>query len=150
MKREFLLKSFAELSAVELYRILRLRSEVFIVEQNCPYQDLDNKDSVSWHLMHYEKNELIGYARILPPGVSYPEPSIGRVAVALSARRKGVGRELMKEAIEKANGLFPQTDVVISAQSYLLKFYTDLGFDFEGEGYEEDGIPHIRMRRKRS
>ena len=144
----FFLKDFAGLNTVELYQILRLRSEIFVVEQHCPYQDLDNKDIISSHLMCFARNELIGYARILPPGASYSEPSIGRVAVAFTERKKGLGRKLMAEAIESSNTLFPGKDIVISAQNYLREFYADLGFIAEGSVYDEDGIPHIRMRRK--
>ena len=145
---EFVVKDFNALSVKELFEIYKLRSEVFIVEQNCAYQDVDDKDLSSLHLMLYKEEELIGYCRILPPGISYKESSIGRVAVKESQRKLGAGKFLMKYSISKTLELFKDQDIVISAQSYLLKFYSDLGFSPEGKGYLEDNIPHIKMRHK--
>lgn len=144
----FILKDFTALSVKELFEIYKLRSEIFVVEQNCVYQDIDNKDLLSFHLMLIGKEELIGYCRILPPGTSYKECSIGRVAIKREFRSKGSGKFLMNQCIHKTLELFNNQDIIISAQSYLLKFYSDLGFRAEGEHYLEDEIPHIKMRYK--
>ena len=139
---------FGSLSAYQLHHILSLRAEVFVLEQNCAYVDPDAKDRVSHHLWaEDEKGEVVAVARVVPPGTSYAEPSIGRVATSSSVRGTGLGRELMHRAIHGAQQLHPSADVVISAQHYLLRFYTDFGFQPEGEAYEEDGIPHIQMRK---
>lgn len=145
MNIDFQCKSFSELSVEELYLLLRLRSEVFIVEQNCPYQDLDNKDQVSYHLLMYKDNELAGYARLLPPGISYKEVSIGRVITSQQFRSKGYGRTLMNKAIEDCVRIFGKQKIVISAQVYALPFYKSLSFVSVGEEYMEDDIPHIQM-----
>jgi len=145
---EFILKEFIALSARELFEIYRLRSEVFVVEQNCVYRDIDDKDLSSLHVMLLNNQELIGYCRILPPGSSYKEPSIGRVAVIKTSRGNGSGKLLMKHSLNKTMELFDNQDIVISAQSYLRQFYTELGFTAEGEEYLEDDIPHIKMRHK--
>lgn len=143
----FILKEFHELSVHELYEVLKLRTEVFIVEQNCPYLDLDDKDLKCTHILYYENQKLLAYSRIVPPGISYPNfPSIGRVANHQTIRGKGIGKELMKYSIQKCNELYPNQDILISAQHYLLKFYNELGFNEEGEIYMEDEIPHIQMR----
>ena len=139
-------KPFKELTALELYKILKLRSEVFVIEQSCVYQDLDDKDIVAYHLLGSEKGKLIAYSRVLGPGVSYSDySSIGRVCNKLTHRHLGLGKILMEEAIRKCNELFPKYSIKISAQSYLLKFYADLGFEKIGEEYLEDQIPHIAM-----
>ena len=140
-------KNFTELSNQELYSILRLRNEVFIVEQNCPYQDLDNKDQKSWHLMGWKNDQLLAYTRLLPPGLSYAECSIGRVVSSPSARRTGIGKELMKVSIEESNRLFNHTPIRIGAQLYLLEFYKSFSFEPRGNIYLEDGIRHIEMIR---
>ena len=140
------LKEFSDLTTKELYEIYKLRSAVFVVEQNCAYQDVDEKDLKAWHLMLWSDSQLIAYCRILGPSVSYPEPSIGRVLVAPAFRTKNLGKELMKYSITKTLELFKNQEIVISAQMYLLKFYTELGFRAEGEPYPEDEIPHIKMR----
>ena len=142
------LKSFHELTAAELYAIMRLRAEVFIVEQNCPYQDADGKDLKSHHLMGYDAGDgLVAFSRLLPPGVSYAEASIGRVVSSPKVRRTGAGRELMKQSLLEMEKLFGKGPVRIGAQAYLRKFYEDFGFVQEGEEYLEDGIPHIIMLR---
>lgn len=146
----FLLRAFNDLSNLQLFQIYQLRSMVFVVEQNCPYQDVDDKDLQALHLMLYENNLLAGYCRILPPGLSYQEPSIGRVVVHQDFRRKKIGEKMMKQSLNITMDLFKNQDVVISAQTYLTKFYKDLGFQEEGEGYLEDDIPHIKMRYKKS
>src|SRR5882757_2263632 len=107
----WLLKKFEDLKPEELYSILRLRNEVFIVEQNCPYQDMDNKDLKSWHLMGIEEDKLLAYSRLLAPGISYSESSIGRIVSSPSARKTGMGKKLVKESIEQVNNLF-KTDTI--------------------------------------
>jgi len=141
------IKRFDELTLDELYNILQLRNEVFIVEQNCIYKDLDGKDRSAWHLMATEDDKLIAYTRILPPGVSYNDPAIGRVVTSPSKRRSGLGRELMKRSIEACEKLFGTTSITLSAQVYLKSFYGSFGFIVMGEEYLEDGIPHIEMSR---
>lgn len=142
----FTLKKFDSLSTKELFEIYKLRNQVFIVEQNCAYQDVDEKDLNSFHLMMHDKLNLIGYCRIIPPGLSYKEPSIGRVVVAKEFRKKEYGKILMKQCISETLKLFKNQEVVISAQVYLLKFYMDLNFIPKGEHYLEDDIPHVKMR----
>jgi ElaA protein len=143
------LKEFAELTPFELYYILRLRAEVFVVEQECAYQDVDDKDLKGYHLMGLsDDGKLITYCRLLPAGISYDEMSIGRVVCCPTIRGGGLGRELMKEAIERITALFGSKDIRIGAQLYLKKFYEDFGFVAEGEVYIEDGIPHVHMLRK--
>jgi len=141
------IKRFDELTLDELYNILQLRNEVFIVEQNCIYKDLDGKDRSAWHLIATEDDKLIAYTRILPPGVSYNDPAIGRVVTSPSKRRSGLGRELMKRSIEACEKLFGTTSITLSAQVYLKSFYGSFGFIVMGEEYLEDGIPHIEMSR---
>jgi ElaA protein len=148
LKMDVVIKEFNRLSAKELFDIYKLRSEVFVVEQNCAYQDPDEKDLQAIHVTLFEKHTLAGYSRIIPPGVSYKEPSIGRVVVAKEFRTNGYGKILMKQSINKALDLFKDQGIVISAQTYLTKFYTELGFQSEGNGYLEDNIPHIKMRYK--
>ena len=139
-------KTFSELTTDELYAILRLRTEVFVVEQNCVFQDMDNKDQQSHHLMGWIGNDLVAYVRILPAGLSYAEPSIGRVVSDPRYRGIGAGRELMKEAIKRTIELHGKQSIRIGAQLYLLKFYSSLGFVAEGDVYLEDGIEHIEMK----
>jgi len=145
---EFVLRSYKELSVDELYEALKLRCAIFVIEQNCNYQDMDDKDQDSYHLLGYEGQQLVAYARILPKGLSYKEASIGRVVVDKNFRRKNSGKALMTEAITQTKKLFSTNEIVISAQCYLEKFYGDLGFKIEGESYLEDDIPHIKMRLK--
>jgi ElaA protein len=144
------IKKFDELTLDELYAILQLRNEVFIVEQNCVYNDTDGKDRSAWHLMAKEDDELVAYTRILPPGVSYSDPAIGRVVTSSSKRRSGLGRELMKRSIESCERLCGKISITLSAQVYLQSFYESLGFIVVGEEYLDDGIPHIKMSRKPS
>lgn len=141
----WILKKFEALTADELYAILRLRNEVFVVEQDCVYQDADDKDQSSLHLSGWKENELAAYCRIIPPGIAYEECSIGRVVSSPRHRNTGVGRELMNQAIAMALDLFPECPIRIGAQSYLEKFYTTLGFRRCSDEYLEDGIPHIQM-----
>ncbi len=142
---EFILKHFQNLSTEELYDVLQLRAAIFVVEQNCAYNDLDDKDRNGLHLLGYENNKLIAYARILPQGISYKEASIGRVVVDKKLRGKSVGKELMLKAIELTYNSFNTDKIIISGQQYLEKFYNDLGFVTEGEPYMEDFIPHLKM-----
>ncbi len=142
----FKLKAFKELTVEELYDLLQLRCDVFIVEQNCPYHDLDDKDKKVLHLLGYVGADLAAYARILPQGISYKEAAIGRVVVSKKHRGKDYGKALMNEAIKCTLNEFNTNEIVISAQLYLEKFYTELGFVKEGEVYPEDDIPHIKMR----
>lgn len=141
-----ILKSFSELTTQELYSILELRQQVFIIEQNCPYDDLDFKDQKSHHLLWYNHDELQAYARILPPGVSFPEASIGRIVVKKTFRGGRTGKELIQKAIEFCNQLYPKTAISISAQFPLETYYAQFGFRSYSEVYDLDGIPHINMR----
>ena len=138
---------FDELSPQELYAILRLRNEVFVVEQNCVFQDADNKDQHCYHLMLWQENRLAAYARLVPPGISYPQMSIGRVVSSPACRSLGAGRQLMAQASEECYRLFGQGDIKIGAQLYLKKFYGSFGFVQSSEIYDEDGIDHIEMIR---
>ena len=142
---EYTVKAFRELTAMELYTFLRLRAQVFVVEQNCLHQDLDNKDLFCHHLMLYEAKQLIAYARLMPPGVSYEEMSIGRVVTSPDVRGKGAGKKLMALAIENCRKIFGDGPIRIGAQYYLEKFYTEMGFKPTGDVYDEDGIAHIHM-----
>jgi ElaA protein len=119
----WILKPFDNLTPTELYKILQLRNEVFIVEQNCPYQDCDNKDIYAWHLMGIEEDRLLAYARLLAPGISYSESSIGRIVSSPSIRKTGIGKKLMQESIIQIRNLFYTYTIRIGAQLYLQKFY---------------------------
>ena len=138
---------FNELTINELYDIMVLRQEIFVVEQNCPFLDADGKDQAAWHLLARDtEGRLVAYTRLLPKGVSYDEyASIGRVANAQKIRGTGVGKVLMQKSIEWMAQLFPNEPVKIGAQTYLLTFYSSLGFVSTGEEYLEDGIPHTIM-----
>jgi len=143
----WVLKKFDELTPHELYSILRLRNEVFVVEQNCVFQDADNKDQASYHLMGWNNEMLIAYSRIMPAGVAYDLPSIGRVVTSPDARRNGTGKKLMIESIEAVKRLFGNVAVKLGAQLYLKKFYESFHFMQSSEVYLEDGIEHIEMIR---
>jgi len=138
-------KPFDELSPHELYAILRLRNEVFVVEQNCVFQDADNKDQASHHLMGRQQEKLVAYTRLVPPGTAYTEPGIGRVVTDITARGSGIGRLLVQQSIAECRKLFGNRTIRIGAQLYLEKFYRSLGFVPTGGMYPEDGIPHIQM-----
>ena len=140
-------KTFEELTVTELYHILQLRCEVFIVEQNCPYLDPDGKDLKSHHLMGSMDGNLVAYARLVKPGVSYQEVSIGRVVTSPKYRRGGYGIELMNEAISQIERIYGKVPIRIGAQAYLKKFYESFGFVDLNEPYLEDGIPHLIMLR---
>ena len=143
---QFYHKNFVDLSTIELYDLLRLRSAVFVVEQNCPYQDVDGKDTNGLHLFAYYNTDLIAYARILKKGIAYKEyVSIGRVVVAPKYRTKGYGHQLMEEAMALCRDNFPGEKIKISAQAHLEDFYKTHHFTPTGEAYLEDDIPHIGM-----
>jgi len=143
MKFEF--KSFNELSTDELYNILRLRSEIFVVEQNCVYNDLDGLDKAAVHQFLKKDGEIIAYSRLLKPGTRFSEYSIGRVVVKQTERGTGLGIKMMEEAKKYIVNEWSATKIKISAQSYLQRFYESLGFEIITEMYLEDGIPHLRM-----
>lgn len=138
-------KTFQELTKEELYDLLRLRSEVFVVEQDCVYQDLDGKDQNAFHILGYENRNLVAYTRIFKPGDYFEEASIGRVVVAKNKRQHDYGIQIMKYSISVVEDYFNQSIIKISAQSYLKKFYSKFGFRPIGEEYLEDGIPHTAM-----
>jgi ElaA protein len=138
-------KSFDELTTKELYAILRLRSEVFVVEQNCVFLDMDNKDLDCHHLMGWEGDQLLGYSRILRKGISYEESSIGRIVTSPAARGRGIGRDLLIQSISTLYSLYGKGDIRIGAQYYLKGFYGSFGFVQKGDIYLEDGIEHIEM-----
>lgn len=142
---EIVTKTFDELSNMELYQIMRLRSEVFVVEQDCVYQDLDNKDQKALHIVGLKENKVVAYTRIFKPGDYFNNTSIGRVVVAADQRKYGYGKQIMEASLEVIKERFSNTIIEISAQTYLLKFYTELGFERIGEEYLEDGIPHVKM-----
>ena len=139
---------FEELSAREFHDILQARAAVFVVEQNCAFQDVDGADPMSEHLVGREGGAIVAYCRLVPPGVKYPEPSIGRVITSKAARRTGVGRTLMAKAIERAESLWPGHRIKIGAQHYLDRFYGSFGFVQSSPPYDEDGIQHIEMIRE--
>lgn len=138
---------FDQLTPKELYAIMALRQEVFVVEQNCPYLDADGKDLYAWHLSGLDAgNNLLAYTRLLPEGISYEGyTSIGRVVSAPAARGTGAGRAVMRQSIDMCRHLFGPLPIKIGAQTYLLRFYESLGFRSTGEEYLEDGIPHTKM-----
>lgn len=140
-------KPFDSLTPVELYAILRLRSEIFVVEQNCIFLDQDNKDQACQHLMLYQNKELMAYARIVPAGLSFTEPSIGRIVSSHAARGKGFGKELLRLSIDNCIRLHGNHPIKIGAQLYLKTFYESFGFVQVSDVYDEDGIDHIDMVR---
>ena len=142
-------KHFNDLIIKELYQILQLRNEVFIMEQNCPFQDLDDKDFKCFHLIGFDTDsqKILAYTRIVPKGVSYQEASIGRVVTSPLARGRGIGKVLMQKSIELLEELYGGVPIRIGAQYYLKKFYESLGFQQVEEIYLEDGIEHILMDR---
>lgn len=140
------LKKFDELTVQELYEVLRLRTEVFVVEQNCVFQDMDNKDQHCYHLLGRKNGLLAAYTRIVPTGISYNDaPSIGRVVTSPQARGEGLGRTLMLESIKELFRVYGKSTIRIGAQLYLKKFYESLGFEQSSDIYDEDGIDHIEM-----
>lgn len=148
MEITFKIKRFNELSSVGLYYVLQLRSEVFVVEQNCVYQDIDGKDEKALHVLGYYQNELTVYSRLFDAGNYFDEASIGRVIVRQKARKFNFGHELMRVSIAAIEENFNQTAITISAQEYLKNFYESHGFIQTSESYLEDDIPHIQMKKK--
>jgi ElaA protein len=139
---------FDRLSPRQLHDVLQLRQRVFVVEQRCAYLDVDGLDPRCWHgLGTNAEGTLVATARLVPPGLAYEEPAIGRVVSAPEARRHGYGRQLMREAIAQVKRLYPGQGIRLGAQRYLERFYTELGFEPVGEPYDEDGIPHQSMLR---
>lgn len=138
-------KAFEDLTVQELYGLLRLREQVFIIEQDCIYPDLDNKDQKALHILGVSDDEVVSYARIFRPGDYFETASIGRVVTHKAYRNKKVGYTLMQKSIAAVEQYFGQTIITISAQRHLTGFYESLGFIQVGEGYLEDNIPHIRM-----
>lgn len=142
-----LCKPFESLTVDELYAVLKLRSEIFVVEQECVFLDQDGKDQHCQHLMLYQNKELMAYARIVPAGLSFTEPSVGRIVSSHAARGKGFGRELLRLAISNCIRLHGNHPIRIGAQLYLKAFYESFGFVMDSEVYDEDGIDHIEMLR---
>ena len=147
MNLEWKIRRFEALTTVELYNLLQLRSEVFVVEQNCVYQDIDYKDQKALHLIGEDNGQTVAYARLFKPKDYFEEASIGRVVVKPTYRSKKLGHILMREAILEINKHFNETKITISAQFYLKKFYESHGFIQSSEIYLEDDIPHIQMKK---
>lgn len=139
------IKKFEALTTNELYAILRLRSEVFVVEQDCVYQDLDDKDKKALHVIGWYGNTIVAYTRIFDVKLYFNEASIGRVVVDQKHRSKGFGTDIMNASIDAIKKHYNQAQIKISAQTYLIKFYNNLGFKEQGKPYLEDGIPHTAM-----
>lgn len=144
---EFVIKTFNDFTIHELYEILQLRAEIFVVEQDCVYQDIDFKDQKSLHVFSRKNNKIVAYTRIFKPGDYFEKASIGRVLILASERKYGYGHDLMKASIAAIKNYFKVDDITISAQQYLKKFYEAHNFIQVGEAYLEDGIPHIKMMR---
>ncbi len=144
---DVLCKPFDGLTVHELYALMVLRQRVFVVEQTCAYLDADGHDQVAHHLWLSDHGACVGALRILPPGEKYAEPAIGRVVTAPEVRRTGIGRVLMRHGIDAVARLFGATTIRLSAQTYLERFYGELGFARVSADYEEDGIPHCEMLR---
>ncbi|NOH70616.1 GNAT family N-acetyltransferase [Vibrio pectenicida] len=142
------LLTFEQLTTKQLYQVLKLRVDVFVVEQACPYPELDEKDCYSHvhHLLGSINGELIAYARLLPQNVCYQSVSIGRVATAKTHRGAGLGHSLIKKAITESHRLWPNEDIEIGAQAHLESYYNQHGFERTSNTYLEDGIPHIDMK----
>ncbi|MCT4629785.1 GNAT family N-acetyltransferase [Winogradskyella sp.] len=139
------IKHFSDLITTELYDLLQLRSEVFVVEQDCVYQDIDGKDEKALHILGYKENKLVAYTRIFKPGDYFNEVSIGRVVVKENERQHSYGYDIMNASIKAIEAHYNTSEIRISAQTYLKKFYNNLGFKEVGEEYLEDDIPHINM-----
>ena len=143
---QWILKKFNDLTVNEFHDILQLRINIFIVEQNCPYPELDNKDKIAFHLFGIDKNnKIIAYTRIFKPGDFYKEAAFGRVVVHEEYRNQKIGSQLVKETIIETHKLFGNINIKIGAQTYLKDFYQSFGFQQVGDDYIEDGIPHIHM-----
>jgi len=141
-------KTFDQLTVHELHDILQLRSEVFVVEQDCVYQDIDGKDPEALHVFGTIEGKLLAYTRCFPPGVYFEQASIGRVVVPMDQRQYGYGHEIMRASIDAIKAHYNSEEIKLSAQTHLKRFYESHGFKQVGEGYLEDGIPHIAMTNK--
>ena len=141
------IKQFSELNTQELYDLLQLRSEVFVVEQDCVYQDIDGKDQKALHVLGYKNENLVAYTRIFKPGDYFNDASIGRVVVVENQREHKYGYDIMKASVKAIENHYNTRIILISAQVYLKRFYNNLGFFETGETYLEDGIPHIKMKK---
>lgn len=138
--------SFTQLTLEKMYAVLRLRQQVFVVEQACAYLDLDNLDQAATHMLGIRGTALLAYQRCLPPGLRYPESALGRIVVCPTMRGQQLGRDLVQRGIKHNLGQWPNADICISAQAHLQVFYADCGFIAEGDEYLEDNIPHRKMR----
>tara|TARA_R110001583_G_scaffold51161_11_gene159812 strand:- start:50189 stop:50644 length:456 start_codon:yes stop_codon:yes gene_type:complete len=147
MQWQWLCLKFNELSTVQLYQLLKLRVDVFVVEQNCPYPELDDKDHQAnvYHLLGYQNEKLVACARLLAPGISYPQVSIGRIATSKTDRNLGLGKTLLNAALLECEQRWPQQDIQIGAQVYLINFYQGFGFKRHSSDYLEDNILHLDM-----
>ena len=146
---ELFIKKFDELSVEELYGILELRTDIFVVEQKCPYKEIDGKDRECIHLFYKEDDQMVAYLRILPKGLSYDSVSIGRVCVKEEYRTKKLGRKIMEEALDYVENVMKEYKITIGAQEYLKDFYASFDFSRVSETYLEDGIPHLDMKREK-
>ena len=144
-KLEIIIRNFSELNLSELYDLMQLRSEVFVVEQDCVYQDIDGKDDKALHVMGFLNDQLVAYTRCFSPGIYFQEAAIGRVVVKKTTRKDGFGHEILEASIQAIKERFSTSLIKLSAQTYLIKFYESHGFRQVGEGYLEDGITHIGM-----
>ncbi len=142
------IKTFEEFTVPELYAVIKARVDVFVVEQNCPYPDLDNYDQKALHLWAEEDGEVLAYCRIFDKGIKYKETSIGRVLTTEKARGKNLGKQMIAYAVQTIENRFRTSGIRISAQDYLLRFYSGFGFEDTGKKYLEDDIPHTEMLRK--
>jgi len=149
MQIDWKLKTFDELNVHELYELLKIRSEVFVVEQQCVFLDMDDKDQQCYHLLGYVNGKIGAYTRLVPPGVAYEFASIGRVVTSPLVRGSGMGKLLMEKSIEEVERIFGRVTIRIGAQVYLKEFYNSFGFEQSSNIYDEDGIDHIQMDRKR-
>lgn len=144
---EIIIKEFKQLSTEELHNILQLRSEVFVVEQDCVYQDIDGKDLKAIHIFGKKNKKIVAYSRIFKSGDYFDMASIGRVVVSETERTHGYGHQIMKVSVEAIQNLFKENKIKISAQKYLINFYETHGFKVHGDEYLEDGIPHVKMQK---
>ncbi|MDT0642705.1 GNAT family N-acetyltransferase [Zunongwangia sp. F363] len=142
---EIEIKEFPDLNLEELYEILQLRSEIFVVEQDCVYQDIDGKDQKALHILGKKEGKIVAYTRCFDNGFYFEEAAIGRVLVKMEERKYGYGHKIMQASIAAIKERFKTENIKLSAQQYLIKFYESHGFSTTGEGYLEDGIPHIAM-----
>lgn len=142
---EIIVKTFHELTIYELHELLQLRSEVFVVEQDCVYQDIDGKDPKALHIILKKSDRIVAYTRCFAPGIYFDEAAIGRVVVAVNERKHGYGHDIMEASVNAIKTRYNTNSIKLSAQTYLIQFYESHGFIVQGETYLEDGIPHIQM-----